>query len=267
MEIISNICYTGSTMNIKWNEYTWYSKLAAIIFFIAILPTVSFYIGMKYEQTIFSLSILPITTTDTLIGSPSKQSNDDIAPQINLDNNTPNIFTQNYTINLGPDESLSGPELAYTKDGLTIRTAYSVGTTTLERKSLSDTEVFVKEGPYEYYVQSGSQCGACAHVAFNIYYFDFSKGTSTLAYSFPFHTYDLNDTDFVISTDWKRITDYEYLPKNDTYDYYNYKINYQWNATDYCFKYNQTNVFEVCGIRKNVEPPSPRNFTPSRQDF
>jgi hypothetical protein len=37
-------------MNIKWNECTWYSKLAAIIFFIGIFPVWTFYLGMKYEE-------------------------------------------------------------------------------------------------------------------------------------------------------------------------------------------------------------------------
>ncbi len=35
---------------IEWNKVTWYSKLGAIIFFIAVLPALSFYIGVKYEQ-------------------------------------------------------------------------------------------------------------------------------------------------------------------------------------------------------------------------
>jgi len=38
-------------MNIKWNEYTWYSKCAAAIFFIIILPIWTFYLGTQYAQT------------------------------------------------------------------------------------------------------------------------------------------------------------------------------------------------------------------------
>ena len=37
-------------MKIKWNEYTWYSKLLAAIFFIIILPIWTFYIGMQFES-------------------------------------------------------------------------------------------------------------------------------------------------------------------------------------------------------------------------
>lgn len=35
---------------IKFNEVTWYSKLAAIIFFIAIVPILAFYIGARYQE-------------------------------------------------------------------------------------------------------------------------------------------------------------------------------------------------------------------------
>jgi hypothetical protein len=38
-------------MNIKWNEYTWYSKFTAIILFIAVIPSWVFYMGMQYERT------------------------------------------------------------------------------------------------------------------------------------------------------------------------------------------------------------------------
>jgi hypothetical protein len=34
----------------KWNEVTWYSKLAAIIFFLGIFPVLTFYIGMQYQR-------------------------------------------------------------------------------------------------------------------------------------------------------------------------------------------------------------------------
>ena len=37
-------------MSIKLNEVTWYSKLGAVILFLGVLPTVTFYIGMKYEN-------------------------------------------------------------------------------------------------------------------------------------------------------------------------------------------------------------------------
>ena len=34
----------------KWNEVTWYSRLGAVILFLAIVPMLAFYIGMRYGQ-------------------------------------------------------------------------------------------------------------------------------------------------------------------------------------------------------------------------
>lgn len=39
-------------MMLKLNEATWYSKLIAITFFLGILPSWAFYVGMIYQQTI-----------------------------------------------------------------------------------------------------------------------------------------------------------------------------------------------------------------------
>jgi len=36
---------------IKWREYTWYSKLSALIFFVIVLPALTFYVGVQYEKT------------------------------------------------------------------------------------------------------------------------------------------------------------------------------------------------------------------------
>ena len=38
-------------MKIQLYEYTWYSKLATILFFLLVLPALSFYIGIQYDQT------------------------------------------------------------------------------------------------------------------------------------------------------------------------------------------------------------------------
>jgi hypothetical protein len=38
-------------MTIKWNKYTWYSKWAAIVFFLLVLPVWTFYLGMQFEKT------------------------------------------------------------------------------------------------------------------------------------------------------------------------------------------------------------------------
>ncbi|MCF7865461.1 MAG: hypothetical protein K9M11_03075 [Candidatus Pacebacteria bacterium] len=39
-------------MSIKFNVVTWYSKLLSIIFFIAVLPILTFYIGKQYQLTL-----------------------------------------------------------------------------------------------------------------------------------------------------------------------------------------------------------------------
>ncbi len=47
-------------MKIKWNEYTWYSKLAAVIFFLAIFPIWTFYLGTQYQKTVDALEAAPV---------------------------------------------------------------------------------------------------------------------------------------------------------------------------------------------------------------
>jgi hypothetical protein len=42
-------------MTIQWTTITWYSRLAAIIFFVGILPVLNFYIGVKYQETTTAL--------------------------------------------------------------------------------------------------------------------------------------------------------------------------------------------------------------------
>jgi hypothetical protein len=37
-------------MKIIWNKVTWYSKLAALILFLIVIPCLTFYIGVKYGE-------------------------------------------------------------------------------------------------------------------------------------------------------------------------------------------------------------------------
>lgn len=39
-------------MSIQFNTVTWYSKLGAVILFILVVPTLTFYIGRKYQETV-----------------------------------------------------------------------------------------------------------------------------------------------------------------------------------------------------------------------
>lgn len=59
-------------MNIKWNKYTWYSKLAAIIFFIGILPIWVFYLGMQYQQAMDAKRSMPIVLETSVKNQPAK---------------------------------------------------------------------------------------------------------------------------------------------------------------------------------------------------
>ena len=46
----SQLRYTNC-MTIVWNQVTWYSKLLAAIFFIFVVPLITFHIGKEYEKT------------------------------------------------------------------------------------------------------------------------------------------------------------------------------------------------------------------------
>ncbi len=56
---------------IKFNEVTWYSKLAAVLFFIGVLPILTFYIGVQYQKT------NSILTTD-IQKNPEQKNNIDL---------------------------------------------------------------------------------------------------------------------------------------------------------------------------------------------
>lgn len=58
---------------IKFNEVTWYSKLAAIIFFLAVLPILCFYIGVQYEVA-KEINIPVPLATNLPVNNTSQQS-------------------------------------------------------------------------------------------------------------------------------------------------------------------------------------------------
>lgn len=43
-------------MAIKWNEETWYSRLATLLFFLLILTSLSFYVGKEYQTTLLYIT-------------------------------------------------------------------------------------------------------------------------------------------------------------------------------------------------------------------
>ncbi|MES3005987.1 MAG: hypothetical protein V4664_03515 [Patescibacteria group bacterium] len=56
---------------IKWNEYTWYSKWASLIFFILILPILTFYIGTQYQEAKY---VSKVAVSQNILDKSVKQS-------------------------------------------------------------------------------------------------------------------------------------------------------------------------------------------------
>ncbi len=52
----------NTIMNIQWNTVTWYSKLAALLFFLIVFPMIAFGIGREYQKTV---QFLAYTTKPT----------------------------------------------------------------------------------------------------------------------------------------------------------------------------------------------------------
>jgi hypothetical protein len=59
-------------MKIKFNEITWYSKLAAIIIFLGILPVLIFYFGSRYKEAVNDSILLTPWPVSTSTGLTSK---------------------------------------------------------------------------------------------------------------------------------------------------------------------------------------------------
>lgn len=77
-------------MQIKWNEVTWYSKLAAVIFFIGVLPILTFCIGAQYEKAkseyvIVSPQVEIIPVTQNSVTVSGTYSYNQLVGGLNLD--------------------------------------------------------------------------------------------------------------------------------------------------------------------------------------
>jgi hypothetical protein len=66
---------------IKFNEVTWYSKLAATIFLLGIFPTLTFYIGIKYQesQDIPRVVEIPFTPRTSSVITPVATSTPEVS--------------------------------------------------------------------------------------------------------------------------------------------------------------------------------------------
>lgn len=56
-------------MEIQWNEVTWYSKLAAIIFFVGVLPVLTFFMGMQYREVQVDIFEASTQTSNVVVQS------------------------------------------------------------------------------------------------------------------------------------------------------------------------------------------------------
>lgn len=45
-------------MDIQWNTVTWYSRWCALLFFLFILPSLTFCIGREYEKTLQAIALI-----------------------------------------------------------------------------------------------------------------------------------------------------------------------------------------------------------------
>ena len=52
---------------IEWGQVTWYSKLGAIILFVGIVPVLTFYIGMQYQQVTMPIQNVSISTSQKIL--------------------------------------------------------------------------------------------------------------------------------------------------------------------------------------------------------
>jgi hypothetical protein len=251
-------------MSIQWNTVTWYSKIVAVILFVATF-FLGFWLGtMKAEKII-------IDVPHIVARQENPTSSTDLSPTSNLQDNTHKHFylnnsvvgvDKNFRIALGQKEYLDGPLLSYTRNTQTITSKFSIATATPDTHRTANG-LFVKEGPFEWYEESGGQCGACARGTLSIYYFDLSKGTSTLAFTYT-NIFDQNDSDFEISPDWLKLTDFEFGPAENADENTMYDVStYRWTAKSYCFS-GDTMLYRECGVKYNVAPPRPRHFQPTR---
>jgi hypothetical protein len=97
-------------MNIQWNKVTWYSKLIALVLFVA-LPFIGFYYGMQYGKIIETIAQTPVATSTA--GTPSGSTNavaayyNDPAEWQNDANNTAGGFSISYPLDFDTQDNYS----------------------------------------------------------------------------------------------------------------------------------------------------------------
>jgi hypothetical protein len=89
---------------IKFNEVTWYSKLAAVIFLLGIFPMLTFYIGMKYQEA----QNIPQVTEVPFI----PRTHDAIPEIVPVATSTPEISNAN-ELHVGQRKNINGIEVTF----------------------------------------------------------------------------------------------------------------------------------------------------------
>ena len=96
---------------IKFNQVTWYSKLAAIIFFIGVLPALAFYIGSKYQEAKYADKTFPDVVT-TNVKTESHYENSKLATYTDQTYGWSFQYPSDWTIDKMPDGSVTVSSMA-----------------------------------------------------------------------------------------------------------------------------------------------------------
>ena len=132
-------------MKIKWNKYTWYSKMLAVVFFIGVMPVLSFYIGTQYQGALYDADYVtpselgnsianhhPSTATSTDSGNPSQPSQGKIVTQADNMGTVHLSVGQTFLLKLGEmtwDLSISDPSvISRVKNVMVVRGAQGIYT-------------------------------------------------------------------------------------------------------------------------------------------
>lgn len=91
-------------MKIEWNKVTWYSKLIALIIFVA-LPFIGFYYGVQYGKIVAVIGQAPATITTSTASTPSYY--DDPAEWQTDENNTAGGFSIAYPLDFDTQDNYS----------------------------------------------------------------------------------------------------------------------------------------------------------------
>lgn len=154
---------------------------------------------------------------------------------------------------LGADEAVCGPALAWRRNGTTTFYRDTVDPPGFEVRRSTAGSLLVKSGPHVWFSEFGSgMCGACPRISLGITRLHAGGRLDQLLRVYS--TIDqgsLHDADFVVSPDWSRITIYRAAGDDGQ----------QWTAETQCLG---ADGFRVCDFRRDVTPPRPRIFEPNK---